>query len=1091
MTDDESLRTRRDVVTPLTAELEAAGFTDAVEIGRGGFGVVYRSRQVALNRMVAVKVLTTDLDADNRARFIREQRAMGLLTGHPNIVTVLEVGATASGQPYLVMPYHRADPLDAWIRKHGPISLGNVLSIGVKIAGALESAHRLDIVHRDVKPGNILLTEYGEPVLTDFGIARIAGEFQTTAGTMTGSPAFIAPEVLEGDTPSPASDVYGLGATLFSALTGHAAFERRSGENVVAQFLRITTQPVPDLRDGGLPDDVAALVATAMNRRPGNRPSAAAFGESIRRVQQRYGFPVEEMALRADSNAEFGDGKASVPVGHLPALDAAPGNGRGRGNLPLELTSFINRRTELAQVKKLLESSRLVTLTGIGGVGKTRLALRAASNERRKFRDGTWLVELSDLSDSSLLVDQIAAILGVRDQPNASLLEVLIRFLSSRKSLLLLDNCEQLVQAVANLTGTLLRSCPDLRILATSREPLNIVGESVVRVPPLTIPDQDREHTLEGLPSFDAVTLFSERAATAVPGFQLDENNKSAVAQICARLDGLPLALELAAARLRSMSPDQILQHLDDRYALLTRGSRAAPTRQQTLRWCVDWSYQLCTSAEQRFWARLTVFAGAFELDAAEQVAGADLSPQDALDVLSSLVDKSILVREEINTVVRFRMLETLREYGRHKLQESGEHQELRRRYCDWYQRLALDAETGWLSDRQPAWIARLDREQPNLREALDALHSDDTAEGAEAALRITAGLYEYWFYRGLYGEGRFLLERALADTDVRSIPARVKALRANTQLAAAHGDFHAAEISLEEARALGELDPLPISQAQIDHADGTLALLRGDLTRACSSLESAVEKLRSQEASGQYAHALTYLGWAYEVRGDLLRADSCCRKLLTITEPSGELIYRCAAFRGMGVAAWQRGDRNVALRLLGTALRLNRRLNSPVSASFMLQSLAWIVADVDAERTAVLLGAANNLWPAASSTTMVQMSPFNRECEHTARCSLGAQKFNKAFQRGCTMSEDAALAFALEEEYAGSTSRSTGKLTNRELQVADLIAQGLTNKQIATKLVISQRTAGGHVEHILTKLGFTSRAQIAAWVVEEARRQT
>ncbi len=250
--DGDPLRTQRATVSATTDELRAAGFDDAREIGRGGFGVVYRCTQSALDRAVAVKVLTGDLDDENRARFLREQRAMGRLTGHPNVVSVLEVGVTESGLPFLVMPYHPQDSLDVRIRRHGPLTMAETLRLGVKIAGALETAHRFGIVHRDVKPGNILLTDYGDPALTDFGIAHITGGFQTATGTIAGSPAFTAPEVLGGDPPSPSSDVYGLGATMFAALTGHAAFERRSGEQVVAQFLRITTQPTPDLGEAGI-----------------------------------------------------------------------------------------------------------------------------------------------------------------------------------------------------------------------------------------------------------------------------------------------------------------------------------------------------------------------------------------------------------------------------------------------------------------------------------------------------------------------------------------------------------------------------------------------------------------------------------------------------------------------------------------------------------------------------------------------------------------------------------------------------------------------------------------------------------------------
>src|ERR1700749_3476269 len=305
MADVDQDASPRDLFPDIPAELHNAGFEDVAEIGHGGFGVVYRCAQPLLDRTVAVKVLTADLDQENLDRFLREQHAMGGLSGHPNIVTILQVGTTTTGRPFIVMPYHAKNSLEALIRRHGPLDWGETLRIGVKLAGALDAAHRANILHRDVKPGNILLSEYGEPELTDFGIARMDGGFQTATGVITGSPAFTAPEVLEGKAPTSASDVYSLGATLFCALTGHAAFERRSGEQGVAQFLRITSQPMPDLRDRGFPAEVAAVIERAMARDVADRPgSAAALGDELREVQRSSGTAVDEMARPVELGVE-------------------------------------------------------------------------------------------------------------------------------------------------------------------------------------------------------------------------------------------------------------------------------------------------------------------------------------------------------------------------------------------------------------------------------------------------------------------------------------------------------------------------------------------------------------------------------------------------------------------------------------------------------------------------------------------------------------------------------------------------------------------------------------------------------------------
>ncbi|MBY8861378.1 protein kinase [Nocardia sp. CA2R105] len=1092
MVDEDPLRTSRDVNVPVAVELSASGFEDAEEIGQGGFGVVYRCTQPALDRTVAVKVLTAELDADNQARFLREQKAMGRLTGHPNIVTVLQAGVTGSGRPYLVMPYHSLDSLDAWIRREGPLPVETALWLGVKIAGALETAHRLEILHRDVKPGNILLSEYGEPALTDFGIARIAGGFHTATGVVTASPAFTAPEMLAGQAATPAADVYGLGATLFVALTGHAAFERRSGEQVVAQFLRITGQPLPDMREGGIPEDVAAVVESAMNRDRHARPSAAALGEAIREVQRRNGYQVGEMALRARAAAALGPHQEASPS----AESVAPQLGRARGRtaeLPLELTSFIDRRVETAEIKSLLAAGRLVTLTGVGGVGKTRLALRAASTVRRDFADGVWLIELADVTDPALLIDVVAGGLGLRDDSALPMRDALVDFLRSREALLILDNGEQVVDALADLVETLLVACADLRVLITTREPVDIAGEAVLRVSPLTVPSLDSAPTLRGLPRFDAVALFSERAAAVVPGFEVTEKNMTAVAGICARLEGLPLAIELAAARIRTMSPEQILARLTDRYALLTRGSRTAPQRQQTLRWCIDWSYRLCTPAEQRLWARLSVFAGGFDIDAVERVCTTESGQGSPLDVLSSLVDKSVVIREELEGVVRFRMLETVRDYGREQLRESGEEITLRRRHRDWCRQLALDGEAGWIGERQPDWLARLEREQLNLREALEFCVSDNTAESGEAGLRTVTALWLFWSFRGLYGEGRRWVDRVLAHPAARAVPARVRALYVGTVMAAEQQDFRAAELLLTQVRELAEGDPAPLHRALVASAAGTLALYRGEPAQAASCFEGAVEVLGSDPAGHLHIAALMTLGWAQAAQGDIRRAIGNHEQVLAITEASGESLFRSSALWGLGIYAWQQGESSRAQELLAQSLRVNRRVRSPVVAVLDLEGLAWIIAEEDGERAAVLMGAAENLVRSGSGFSIFfpELSRSHEECGRVVRRALGERRFDAAFRRGRAMTMNAAVLYALgEQPSAASTSTGSTQLTKRERQVAELVARGLTNKQIATQLVISHRTAQGHVEHILTKLGFTNRAQIAAWIVDRAQQQ-
>ena len=429
MTDVDPLATRRDLVVDIPAELRQAGFDDVQEIGHGGFGVVYRCAQPMLDRAVAVKVLSTDLSPDNLDRFLREQRAMGRLSGHPHIVNILQVGVLTSGRPFIVMPYHAKDSLAVLIRRHGPLDWREALSIGVKLAGALEAAHSAGTLHRDVKPGNILLTDYGEPQLTDFGIARIAGGFETAAGLIAGSPAFTAPEVLEGAPATPASDVYSLGATLFCALTGHAAYERRSGEQVVAQFLRITSQPVPDLRSQGMPAGVAAIIERAMARDPADRPATAVeFGEGLRVVQRVSGVSVDEMPRPVELGVERrnspGARSASRDTGRTRTFETPPTpSTKYRPTVP---TRTLVERRRLTDILRAGERRRLILMHAPSGFGKSTLAAQWREELSSEGVAVAWLtVDDDDNNEVWFLAHLLESIRGVRPALAESLGQVL------------------------------------------------------------------------------------------------------------------------------------------------------------------------------------------------------------------------------------------------------------------------------------------------------------------------------------------------------------------------------------------------------------------------------------------------------------------------------------------------------------------------------------------------------------------------------------------------------------------------------------------------------------------------------------------
>ena len=986
----------------VAAGLAAAGFVQAQEVGRGGFGVVYRCKQARLDRVVAVKVLAAGLGED-RARFVREQQAMGRLTGHPNIVAVLQVGELSGGSPYLVMPVCEHGSVQGRIARLGRLSLDEVLRVGVKIAGALVCTHRLGIVHRDVKPANILLTEYGEPALCDFGFARIQGAFTTATGMIAGSPAFLAPEVICGEAPSVASDVYGLGASLFAALTGHAAFERRVGEKVVAQFVRITREAVPDLREDGVPDDVAEVINAAMARDPGQRPSPLQLGEQLQRVQVGHGLPVDEMALHdSDGSQRRARRSATAP----PAAPTAV----SRGNLPTAVGGFVGRSSDLTRVRELLGSARLVSLTGIGGIGKTTLATHAARQCSADFPDGVWLVELAELREASLLPGTMATTLGLRDQPGRSPVEVLVDYLASRRVLLVLDNCEHLIAEAANLAQTLLHGCPHLRILATSREILDVDGEAVVALAPLTVPDPTDRAALSALAGYEAVTLFVERAGAALPGFRLSEANRDAVARICARADGLPLALELAAARVRALPVEQIAAGLSDRFALLTRGRRGAPTRQHTLAGCIQWSYQLCTATEQQLWAHLSVFAGSFDLPAAQHLCAGVVDATDCLDMLCALVDKSIVNRAEPAAGEgRFKLLETLRDYGTAQL-DAGQSHQLRQRHAGWYRHLFSQAWDEWFGPRQTDWLHRLNAEIPNIREALQFSLTTDPA----AALHIATDVRPFWLLRGMLSEGHRWLDQALRATPHEPTPLRIRGLSNAAVVGALQRDLKAARARVAEGRALLENVDNPQLHALVDHADGYLALYSGEFQRARECHQRAVDATDDYETR---TASTLFIGFILHLLGAHDEAMEWNRKGLAAAESRGDPYRRAAAQIPLAISLWRQHEVPEAEHLLLNAFESLSLLGDSQMSPVVLEALAWISGSRhDHRRAVVLMAAASALTHAAELALLPfpEIARWHKNCVRGARSELGPDEFDAAWAEGAALSLPGAAAYAL-----------------------------------------------------------------------------
>ncbi|MGW1786124.1 ATP-binding protein, partial [Streptomyces sp. NPDC002143] len=741
---------------------------------------------------------------------------------------------------------------------------------------------------------------------------------------------------------------------------------------------------------------------------------------------------------------------------------------RRAGNLPAAYTTFVGRRRDIAEIRRRLAWTRLLTLTGVGGVGKTRLALEAAAAARKGFPDGVWLIDLSPVQDPATVASVTATALGVPDLSARPVVGQLIEYLADRQCLIVLDNCEHLVDACAELADTLLSAAPELRILATSRQTLGLAGEHVFTVPPLSVPDE-------------AVEMLRDRASASCPDFDVTDANRTAVTRLCARLDGLPLAIELAASRLRALTVEEVTDRLEDRFALLTGGSRSARPRQRTLRALIDWSYELCAPAERLLWNRLSVFAGGFGLDAAEGVCVDDdqhdggIARADVLDLLDRLVAQSVVLITEREGQPRYWLLETIRQYGVERLFESGEEERVRGLHRDFYRRLAQRTADGWYGPGQEESLARLRAEHGNLRTALE--HSDP-----QTALTLVAALRFHWCADGFLGEGRRWLDRALAAAPDPT-PARAQALWVAAWAALLQGDHPAADRSLAEAEELGARLDDPVVSTYVQGFRGTSALFQGHLAEAVNRYERSVTA-HSEVGNGPGAlFSLFQLAIAQAHTADP-RAEHTGRQAVATAEAAGERWSRSYALWALGHDAWVRGNAESGLTFTQAGLEIQRGFNDYVGTALMLELLAWITASHDDhERAGRLLGTVRALWRHIG-TTIAAFGPHladrHDECERSVVRALGREAYEQALAEGGENDRPArAVAYALDTPPPPGPPPGPGPLTRREQEVAALIAQGMSNRRIAAALVLSPRTVDGHVEHILAKLGFGSRAQV------------
>jgi non-specific serine/threonine protein kinase len=773
---------------------------------------------------------------------------------------------------------------------------------------------------------------------------------------------------------------------------------------------------------------------------------------------------------------------------------------RPEGNLPVSVTRFVGRREEISGVRRALQESRLVTLTGVGGVGKTRLALEVARLVHRAFPGGAWMVDLSGVVDAAQVPQAVASALGVLDRSTRPPADTVVDHVRDRDTLVVLDNCEHLIDACAQLVGGLLGRTERLRVLATSRRTLAIDGERLFAVPPLAVPDEPGTASAEAIGQYDAVLLLIDRAQALQPGFALNETNRVAAARLCARLDGLPLAIELAATRLRTLSLDQLLDRIEGRFSLLTGGSRAAGARQQTLRAMIDWSHSLCSGPERLLWARLSVFTGGFDLEAAESVcAGEGLGRDAVLDLLDRLVAQSIVLADAGDHGVRFRLLETIRQYGRERLVELGEDEDLRRRHRDHYLGVARWAAAQWCGPRQQAALARLRTDHGNLRAALEVSISDP--EGPDAALGLATALRHHWYADAFLGEGRRWLDQALALPCPGPAPvARIDALWVAAWICLLQGDLAQADARLAQCEALAAPAGDERAIGFVRSLTGTAALFQGRLPEAITAFEKGLAIFaRIGETEGAL-WAMFQLAITLAHSGDGAQAQAVCREALAMSENAGERLCRSYTLWVLGFDTWLQGDLDQAERHAHEGLVLQRDFNDPVGLALIIELLAWVSASRgDLVATVRLLATADSVWGLIGTTLSAFGPPLQTHraaCERWVAAELDREPARRPGQPGRHPTVASAISSILDAAPSAGTDanpadavpgQAPSPLTSREEEVARLLARGLSNRAIAAELVISQRTVDGHVERILAKLGFRTRAQVAAWVATRA----